>query len=47
MRSNIVHHSELGAIPSAMAVEMCGVQGVAGEIVRGKYPLIELMPGGM
>ena len=30
-----------------MAVEMCGVQGVAGEIVRGKYPLIELMPGGM
>ena len=28
-------------------VSMAGVTGVPGQVVRGKYPLIELMPGGM
>eukprot|EP01046_Picozoa_sp_COSAG06_P007215 COSAG06_NODE_350_length_16971_cov_14.110927_3_plen_83_part_00 len=32
---------------SAMATSMAGVTGIPGQIVRGKYPLIELVPGGM
>jgi hypothetical protein len=30
-----------------MATSMAGVTGIPGQIVRGKYPLIELVPGGM
>jgi hypothetical protein len=38
---------ELVATQCRMAVSMAGVTGVSGQVVRGKYPLIELMPGGM
>ncbi len=38
---------ELAATQCRMAVSMAGVTGVSGQVVRGKYPLIELMPGGM